>query len=88
MRPQERLRFSLAWLDCHVALARRLGKPLVLSEFGKRRRAAEAGAAAPPGGATGSHRAHWYQQVRSVGAAAGQGPAGEVVRIRSAHACP
>jgi mannan endo-1,4-beta-mannosidase len=32
----DRLAFSLAWLDAHVAACRRAGKPLVLSEFGRK----------------------------------------------------
>lgn len=55
---QERLRFALSWLDCHVALARRLGKPLVLSEWGKQR-----GKAAEVEAAGGSARAMFYAQV-------------------------
>ncbi len=54
---QERLRFALSWLDCHVAAARRMGKPLVLSEWGKQR--AKAGEA----GTGGSARAGFYAQV-------------------------
>ena len=30
------MEFALRWLDCHLALSSRLGKPLLLSEFGKR----------------------------------------------------
>ena len=58
---QGRLRFALCWIDCHVALSRRqLGKPLVLSEFGKRRGQGEA-----------SSRSHYYSQVGELALAAG-----------------
>jgi mannan endo-1,4-beta-mannosidase len=60
---QERLHFALCWVDCHVALARRLGKPLVLSEWGKQR--SVGGEAAATGG---SPRAAFYAQVRGWGA--------------------
>ncbi|KAL4858577.1 Mannan endo-1 [Chlorella vulgaris] len=49
----ERLRFALSWLECHVALSRRLRKPLVLSEFGKRREE----------GGREESRAYFFQEV-------------------------
>jgi len=33
---QAKLDFAVSWLDVHTQLAGRLGKPLVLSEFGKK----------------------------------------------------
>ncbi|GAB4817240.1 hypothetical protein N2152v2_004286 [Parachlorella kessleri] len=33
---EAKLRFALSWLDVHTQLAGKLGKPLVLSEFGKK----------------------------------------------------
>lgn len=61
---QAQLRFALDWLDCHVRLSRQLGKPLVLSEWGKRRqRQLEPGAGAPAAAGDGS-RADFFEQVR------------------------
>lgn len=61
MSLQEQLRFALGWLDCHVELSRQLGKPLVLSEFGKRRGGWPGAAAAGRGD---EQRAEYYRQVR------------------------
>lgn len=65
---QGRMRWSLAWLDCHATLARHLlRKPLVLSEFGKQR-----GRRAADGGS----RSQWYSQV---GLRAKRGQLGQVI---------
>ncbi len=46
------LRFARRWINCHVDAAARLGKPLVLGEFGKK------------GG--GSPRAKFFEKVGFV----------------------
>ncbi|PRW56628.1 Mannan endo-1,4-beta-mannosidase 1 [Chlorella sorokiniana] len=82
---QERLHFALCWVDCHVALARRLGKPLVLSEWGKQR--SVGGEAAATGG---SPRAAFYAQVlgRSVQHMQAGGLAGTAVWMMAAPSYP